>query len=277
MENINEKVSPNKERRQSFAKIVNERVGKTVLQNCNELAFIIEYVNALDVTVQFKTTGEVVKCTYGNFVRGKVKSHFSASVFGVGVTGVEPTVDENGELIDSYRCWVSMLERCYSSKHQQKYPTYKTYKNCHVCNDWLYYPNFKKWYDKNYYEVEGKTSQLDKDILIKDNKVYSPYTSMFVPQFINKLFTKRQNDRGELPIGVSYHKPNKKYRANLSVFKDGKSVRKHLGCFDTVDEAFEVYKQAKEDYIKEVADEYKDIIPVELYKAMYEYEVNIND
>lgn len=272
--NVNKKVSQNKERGKSFAKVVNERLGEKVIQKCGELAFIVEYVNSEDITIQFKRTGELVKCTYGNFVRGEVKSHFNPTVYGVGITGVEPTRDENGEVLDSYDCWTEMLKRCYSSKYQEKH---QTYKGCYVSEDWLYYPNFKMWYDKNYYKIDNKTSQLDKDILIKGNKVYSPDTCVFVPKFINTLFIKRQNDRGAFPVGVCYNKPNKKYRAQLNVFKDGKSVRKYLGYYNTPNEAFEIYKQAKENYIKEVADEYKDIIPVKLYEAMYNYKVDIND
>ena len=261
MENV--KVSNNK-----------ERVGETVMQNCGELAFIVEYVNTHDITVQFKTSGELVNTTYNHFVKGEIKSHFTPTVFGVGITGTEVTVDENGERLDSYKCWKDMVRRCYSAKFQEKHPTYK---GCSVCDEWLYYPNFKKWYDENYYKINNKTSQLDKDILIKGNKVYSPNICVFVPNFINSLFTKSQNSRGELPIGVSYRKANKKYQANLSVFKDGKSTVKYLGNFDTVNEAFEAYKKAKEEYIKEVADEYKDKIPAKLYEAMYAYEVNIDD
>ena len=274
-ENKNEvKVSRNKERRKSFAKIANERLGETVMQNCGELAFIVEYVNSHDITVQFKATGELVKTRYKDFVRGSVKSHFTPTVYGIGTTGLEPIKNESGEKLDSYVCWNDMLKRCYSAKYQEKHPTYK---GCSVCDEWLYYPNFKKWHEANYYEIDNKTSQLDKDILIKGNKIYSPETCIFVPKFINTLFTKRQNGRGEQPIGVYYNKTNKKYMASLSMFKDGKSVRKGLGYFNTAEEAFEVYKQAKEDYIKEIADEYKDKIPVELYKSMYAYEVSIDD
>ena len=267
-------LSENRKRRQSFARVSNERLGETVLQNCGELAFIVEYVNSQDITVQFKTTGELVKASYNTFVRGNIKSHFTPTVFGIGTTGLEPIRDENGEIFDSYVCWCDMLRRCYSAKYQKKYPTYK---GCYVYADWLYYPNFKKWYDENYYEINNKKSQLDKDILIKNNKVYSPDTCVFAPNFINKLFIKRQNVRGELPIGVCYNKTNKKYQSGLRVFKNGKSTSKHLGYFDTADEAFEVYKQAKEEYIKEVADEYKDKIPAKLYEAMYSYKVDIDD
>lgn len=275
MKNENQvNLSENRKRRQSFAKVANERLGETVMQNCGELASIVEYINVHDITVQFKRTGEMVKTTYNHFIKGKVKSHFTATVFGTGITGLEPSRDENGKMLDSYNCWCSTLQRCYSAKFQEKYPTYK---GCSVCDEWLYYPNFKKWYNENYYEIKGKTSQLDKDVLIKGNKVYSPDTCVFVPNFINTLFTKRQNDRGELPIGVYYDKKYKKYQASLRVFKNGKSVKKHLGWFNTADEAFESYKQAKEDYIKEVADNYKDKIPTKLYEAMYAYEVSIDD
>ena len=261
MENV--KISKNK-----------ERLGETVIQRCGEVAFIVGYVDSQNITVQFKTTGEIVKTSYGHFVRGNVKSHFTPTVFGIGITGLESTRDENDEKLDSYVCWTNMLKRCYSAKYKEKQPTYKC---CYVCNEWVYYPNFKKWYDKNYYEIENKTSQLDKDILIKGNKIYSPYNCVFVPNFINTLFTKRQNGRGELPIGVSYCKTSKKYQARLSMFRDGKSIGKYIGCFNTADEAFEAYKKAKEDYIKEIADEYKDKIPSKLYEAMYAYEVNIDD
>ena len=268
------KVSKNKEKKQSFAKVANEKLGQTVMQNCGEICFIVEYVSSQDITVQFKTTNELVKTTYNNFVKGRVKSHFTPSVFGVGITGLQPTRDENGEILDSYKCWTRMLQRCYSAKLQEKCPTYI---DCCVSECWLYYPNFKNWYDTNYYEINNKTSQLDKDILIKNNKVYSPETCIFVPQFINTLFVKCQKSRGELPIGVYYDKASKKYKAQLSIFKDGKRTTKNLGRLDTPEEAFEVYKQAKEKYIKEIADEYKDKIPYELYKSMYAYEVSIND
>ena len=43
---------------------------------------------------------------------------------------------------------------------------------------------------------------IDKDILYKGNKIYCPEKCIFVPFSINSLFTKRQNRRGDYPIGV---------------------------------------------------------------------------
>ena len=51
----------------------------------------------------------------------------------------------------------------------------------------------------------------------------------------------------------------------------------YLGTYNTIEEAFLAYKIFKENYIKQVADEYKDLIPQRLYEAMYKYEVEIND
>ena len=93
----------------------------------------------------------------------------------------------------SYQCWSNMLKRCYNKNVHNKQPTYK---DCSVCNEWLCYANFEKWYDENYYEIEGERTELDKDILFKGNKVYSPITCIFVPQRINTLFTKSNRKFG---------------------------------------------------------------------------------
>lgn len=124
------------------------------------------------------------------------------------------------------------------------------------------------------YEINGETMYLDKDILVKENKIYSPETCVFVPQNINKLFTKRQNDRGKYPIGVSFDKKLNEFRSYCSY---GNGNIEYLNLFNTPEEAFQVYKEFKENYIKQIADEYKDKIPKKLYEAMYAWKVDIDD
>ena len=118
---------------------------------------------------------------------------------------------------------------------------------------------------------------LDKDILVKHNKIYSSETCVYVPETINTLFVKRQNDRGESIIGTT--PKNGKYEAQCWLInpETGKSKKKHLGCYDTQEKAFEVYKYYKEKNIKVVADYYKKLIPQKLYNALYSYEVEITD
>ena len=167
-----------------------------------------------------------------------------------------------------------MLKRCYDPKYQERYFTYK---GCRVEDYLLNFQNMGEWIDKNYYEVPGEQMCLDKDILHKGNKVYSRETCIFVPQRINKLFIKRDNDRGDSPIGVALTSSgNYQVRCNNG---NGKLIP--LGTYKTKEEAFQVYKEYKEKVIKEVIDSYEGIIPEPFYSklkvAMYNYKVEITD
>ena len=134
-----------------------------------------------------------------------------------------------------------------------------------------------EWIDKNYYEVQGEQMHLDKDILCKGNKIYSRETCIFVPKRINNLFTKRDNDRGDCPIGVT---PNSagNYEAQCN---DGYGKQIYLGTYPTKEEAFRVYKNYKENLIKRTIDSYEGKIPEPHYSrlktAMYNYEVEMDD
>ena len=161
-----------------------------------------------------------------------------------------------------YHTWHAMMQRCYSEYSKNKQPTYR---KCRVCREWHDFQNFAKWYEENYYEVDGERMNLDKDILVKGNKIYSPNTCIFVTQRINTLFVKSDKKRGKYPIGVTYDKCHNKYKSH------------HCGYYDTAEEAFEAYKEYKENYIKQIANEYKDKIPNKLYKAMYDYKVELSD
>ncbi len=161
-------------------------------------------------------------------------------VQGVGVNDYEEAITVSGKHIDSYSCWSRMLKRCYSSKYQSRNPTYA---GCSVCGEWLIFSNFKNWYDINY-RVEF---ELDKDILVEGNKVYSPDTCCFVPQYLNKLLTDRGRTRGDLPVGVSIKslvvkgKTYEYYRASCNNGY-GKQLDK---AFKTLEEALHWYSITK--------------------------------
>ncbi|WPF70161.1 HNH endonuclease [Bacillus phage BC-VP] len=190
-------------------------------------------------------------------------------IYGVGYIGkgtYKSKVD--GKRTPQYAIWYAMLKRSYDARFHEESPAYK---GCAVAEDWHNFQNFAKWYDENYYTVDGEKMQLDKDILSKGNKVYSPDTCIFVPNSINMLFVKQKQIRGELPIGVRPHQG--KFLARMSTPKG----TKYIGVADTVEDAHNLYKGAKERYIQEVALEYKDVIPLDLYLAMALYEVDIDD
>ena len=190
------------------------------------------------------------------------------TVYGVGINDFNNNVSVNGHHIKSYYHWKSMLARCYDKKLHKARPNYI---GCSVCNEWLSFSVFKEWFDKNY--VEGY--HLDKDILFKGNKIYSPETCCFVPKEINYLYTKSKATRGEYPIGVCYDKENKKFAAQIRVNNKVKGI----GRYSTKKEAFDAYKIAKEAYIKKMAVDYYELglISKIVYNAMLNYKVNIND
>lgn len=173
-------------------------------------------------------------------------------------------------IIKKYNSYTD-LEVEFESGYIAKGIKYNNFEKGEVCKEWLCYSNFCEWFNENYYEIENEKVELDKDILNKGNKIYSPKTCIFAPKRINQLFPKCDKSRGDLPIGVSFDKGA--YTAGIMK----KRKKCHLGRFKTIEEAFEVYKKAKEEYIKEVAEEYKEKIPSKLYEAMYSYEVEITD
>ena len=262
--------------RKGFKNNIKNRIGETKIMNCGEECEIVEYNGCKDITIRFLKTGEKVNTEYKNFKNGSIKSHLTPTIYGVGVVGFEKTRDENGKELKSYKVWKNVLQRCYSKQYYKRYPTYK---GCTIFDEWLYYPNFKQWYEENYYEIDGEVMCLDKDILNKGNKVYSPETCIFVPQFINGLFVKCDALRGNFPIGVHWFKKNRNYQSACNLFNTITNKKEHrvLGYYSTPEEAFNVYKKAKEENIKLVADYYKDRIPEKLYNAMYKYEVKITD
>lgn len=252
-----------------------DRIGLSNI-NCQGCEMkIIEYNNAKNIIIEFQDKYKAkINTAYKEFKNGSIKNPYYPSVYNVGYLGQGKykTRDENGEQIKSYIMWRGILERCYSERNKKIRPTYN---DCSVCEEWHNYQNFAKWYEENYYEIHNQKMHLDKDILIKGNKIYSPNTCVFVPDRINVLFTKRQNCRGEYPIGVHMCKRDKALISSCSV--DGEN--KHLGYFplNKPFQAFYTYKIFKEQYIKQIADEYKDLIPLQLYEAMYNYEIEIND
>jgi hypothetical protein len=257
-------------------KILKNRTGEINYNNFGSKMTIISYINCDNITVKFDN-GSIINSRYDHFKEGVLRSPYCKTIYGMGYIG-EGKYESHIEnkITKTYQYWHGILTRCYSNNFQEKNPTYK---NCEVCDDWNNFQNFGKWYDENYYEINGEKMQLDKDILNKGNKIYSPDTCVFVPQRINTLFTKNEAKRGNFPIGVSWNKTIQKYASVVSVYNTTKKKkeRKSLGYFDTQKETFDCYKNFKENYIKEVADYYKDQIPKKLYKALYRYKVEITD
>lgn len=260
-----------------FEKLKKEREGLCFISKNGESFVIIKYLRNNDVLIRFQN-GYEKRVEWCEIKRGTVHSPYIKSVYGVGYIGEGKykIKNNNKEITLAYSVWKDMIRRCYEPYHLNKYPTYI---DCYVCKEWHNFQNFAKWFYKHYYEIPGQRMHLDKDILYKGNKIYSPDTCIFVPERINYLFTKSDAKRGKYPIGVCYHKGKETLEAHCSIVINGKGKLKHLGTFplNKPFQAFTTYKIFKENYIKQVADGYKDKIPTKLYEALYKWEVEIND
>jgi hypothetical protein len=192
---------------------------------------VVEYINSSNIWVRFEK-GNLVHTSMTAFCRGDVKNVYDRSVYGIGFLGEgKYKVSINQKRTPQYQTWQTMLQRCYSEKLHKRQPTYK---DCYVAEEWHNFQNFAAWYDENYYEIEGEVMSLDKDILIKGNKIYSPEKCIFVPKRINSLFLKSDKSRGNLPIGVSFDINRKMYTA-CCTFNE-RNV--HYGLYDSPEEAF---------------------------------------
>ena len=245
-------------------------VGKVCKSKLSGDFKIVEYNNKTNVKIQFINTGYEAVVELGNIRKGGVKDRLSPSVYGLGIVGTKYQIRVNGTLKKEYELWREMLKRCYSDTYQKKYPTYK---GCAVSENFKSYEYFYVWCNKQI-GFDNKDWQLDKDLLVKGNKIYSESTCVFIPQEINKVLVKREASRGEYLIGVSW---NKKASAFVARVNKNKGKREYLGCFNTEIEAFNAYKTAKEAFVKEQAEKYKPQIDDRAYNALMNYQVEIDD
>lgn len=197
----------------------------------------------------------------------------SILVHGIGVKGMQYPAWKDGKNTREYVTWEGMLNRC-TQKYWDKFPTYIGT----ICSDsFKSYSYFYEWCQKQVgfgnKDENGKIWQLDKDILIKGNKLYSEDTCVFVPQRVNYLLIKSNSTRGEHPIGVSKHSKCERFTACCN--SDGKLT--YIGSFRTPEEAFMAYKEFKESSILSVAENYKDKIDRRVYDALLKYVVELTD
>ncbi|WCO82202.1 hypothetical protein vBPpSSYP_220 [Pseudomonas phage vB_PpS_SYP] len=95
---------------------------------------------------------------------------------------------------------------------------------------------FREWM----MQQDWENKDLDKDLLLPGNKVYGPDTCVFVDKATNYFLTDSKAIRGEYPIGVTKGHKDKYY---AYIKENGE--RKHLGTFDSPEEAHEAWYSRK--------------------------------
>lgn len=232
-----------------------DQTGYSFTTNQGYKATVVNYESYYNCDIKFDFGLIIRNVSFGCAKKKSIKNPFHKSVCDWGYIGIGEY--ETGS--KAHIAWQSMINRV--QKHNN-------YFDCSVTEEWSCFQVFAKWFEENYNPETMKGWGLDKDVLVKGNKVYSPETCCFIPSAVNTLFVKCNKSRGDLPIGVS--KEGSKYTARIN-------STTYLGIFDTPEKAFELYKKAKEAYIKEVADKWKGLIAPRVYHAMYNYQVEITD
>jgi len=215
------------------------------------IRFIDAHQHELDV---FKT----------NLARGEVKNPYHPSVCGIGFTGVgNHGAWLGGKLSPVYLRWVNMMKRCYEVGGGANGSSYD---DCSVHADWHNLQSFGDWVcsQPNWGQEE---MDLDKDLLVRGNRIYGPVACLLIPRRLNYLLVRRTESKG-LPVGV--HRVGERYEAKC---RSADSTYATLGRFSCPDEAFAVYRAYKESVIRLVAEEQKDRIDPRLYEALMNYEV----
>lgn len=224
---------------------------------------IVDYLGWDNVLVRFEDTGYTTRTRSWLIKTGAVRDNLKPVSYGVGYIGDGPHQTRDGKKRTiEYMHWRSMLDRCYGAN------TTELYKQCSVCEEWLNFQNFAQWYKDYVYHKEGW--HLDKDILIKDNKVYSPEACTFVPSHINVVVTSKP--KRDLPTGVTL--VDGLYKAYIS---NSKGRMKHLGSYENKESAHKAYTLAKRLQIDEITNKYKDQIDPRAYDALMSWEISIHD
>jgi hypothetical protein len=248
-----------------------ERLHEIEYNKYNSKMEIIKYINSKNITVKFCESGYTVKSTYQQFKNGEIRNPYDKTVYNIACIGDGTyKVKINNKTTKQYITWRSIIQRCYDLKYKDNK---KTYEKCIMSKEWLNFQNFAQWYTENWYEIEGERLCLDKDLLHKENKIYSPSNCVFIPYRINLLLINRKNYRGGTLLGASRNK-------NGTFSADGVDANEkshYLGSFPTEIEAFNAYKDFRENVFKEVAEEYKGRIPDSAYQALIHRKIDITD
>jgi hypothetical protein len=170
-------------------------------------------------------------------------------VHGVGVNDADYKIRRNvgggRQICNYYTRWVCMLKRCYSKKYQLNKPSYI---GCYVCEEWLTFSNFKRWMESQ--DWQGK--DLDKDILLPGNKLYSPGNCVFVDASTNTFVINRESSMPELPVGVHLHAQSNKFKAQCCNPFTGK--QEHIGLYSNPECAHIEWKKRKHKFSCKLAE-----------------------
>ena len=172
----------------------------------------------------------------------------------------------------AYSIWNGIYNRCYKGD--------EAYEGSFMCDLWLNdKDSFAEWWSAEYYECDGESMAVDKDLLLPGNKEYAPDRSCIIPQTLNTMLSnckkhrlpKWKSAKMNLPLGVRYDSSMKMYYSEIKPYGHDEVIK--LSYWETPEQAFEEYKRHKQADILIMADKYKNKVPKKVYDALLRFEV----
>ena len=238
-------------------------VGSVHKTNEGGKAIVVEYINSFNVVVMFQgyDATDTVTVQTSALRAGSVKNPMHPSMRGVGYIGIGDyvsrceTLDGSiGQPAPVYRAWGSMMNRAYSQEFKTEHPTYT---NVTVCSEWHNFQTFAAWYCRQHgMNPEATDYHLDKDLLVKGNRIYSPSTCCLIPAAINAMVHSLihvdldSDDTYGLPHGVQQCAEGFYVKVSMN------GQAHYLHGFKTPHSASRAYKALRIVAIQELLDQY---------------------
>ena len=196
---------------------------------------VIKRITGSTTLVKFKDSGGLAAFRNSDIRAGKVKDYTVPTLYKKGIVSNIKLARDSPE---AFGVWSQMIKRAYDEVWHKTNPTYV---KVEVSADWLFFPRFKRWYDK---QLVGEGFILDKDIYTK-TKVYSARTAFMIPYSLNMFYSVNTTDKNDgLPMGV--HRVRSKFVVRINRFNnyfpsDKSKSGSYVGTYDGKRVALSVY------------------------------------
>lgn len=167
-------------------------VGANFKMKCGSTFVVTKINSSTDIKVKSIESGFETSIATNQITRLNVRDPYAPAVQGVGFVGegiYTPTeIKANGKSrkTAAYMKWAAMMERCYSDALHKRHPSYA---DCEVCEEWQDFQVFAEWFYEN---SPSDEYELDKDLIDRNNRVYSPDKCSFITREQNAAIAKRK-------------------------------------------------------------------------------------
>lgn len=181
-----------------FMKCTDLTEGSTIKDGSGNYFTVIKINSWDNVECVYVKTGFRFIGQKSNIVRGSTRDRYAPNAFGAFIGSGIYNEDSKCEGRLVYSVWKNMIARCLNPKNK----AYKRYggSGVTICQDWMNYQNFAKWYFENY-PKDGKKYQIDKDYY--GNKTYSPSCVKFLTAKQNIIISNAKKYKIEYVDGTS--------------------------------------------------------------------------